>query len=192
MVLTFTGSLSVAEAGRDDVRAMLVGALGCNFAWGVIDGLFYLMAVLAEKDRDLTTFRALADASDDEQAQSALATVLPSGMSELLEHDELNRLRARARAVPLPSRARLHADDWLAAAGVFLLVFVATFPVAVPFVVMQQVPPAMRVSNTIAVTMLFVAGFMYGKVVRRSPLLVGFGMVAIGIIIVGFTIALGG
>ena len=33
MVLTFTGSLSVAEAGRDDVRAMLVGALGCNLAW---------------------------------------------------------------------------------------------------------------------------------------------------------------
>ena len=34
MVLTFTGSLSVAEAGRDDVRAMLIGALGCNLAWG--------------------------------------------------------------------------------------------------------------------------------------------------------------
>jgi hypothetical protein len=33
MVLTFTGSLSVAEAGRDDVRTMLIGALGCNLAW---------------------------------------------------------------------------------------------------------------------------------------------------------------
>ncbi len=39
MVLTFTGSLSVAEAGRDDVRTMLIGALGCNIAWGVIDGV---------------------------------------------------------------------------------------------------------------------------------------------------------
>ena len=28
MVLTFTGSLSIAEAGRDDVRAMLIGAFG--------------------------------------------------------------------------------------------------------------------------------------------------------------------
>ena len=37
MVLTFTGSLSVAEAGRDDVRTMLIGALGCNLAWGIID-----------------------------------------------------------------------------------------------------------------------------------------------------------
>ena len=30
MVLTFTGSLSVADAGRDDIRAMLIGAIGCN------------------------------------------------------------------------------------------------------------------------------------------------------------------
>src|SRR4030095_1819511 len=30
MVLTFTGSLSVAEAGRDDVRTMLICALGCE------------------------------------------------------------------------------------------------------------------------------------------------------------------
>ena len=49
MVLTFTGSLSVAEAGREDVRAMLIGALGCNLAWGAIDGLFYLMGCLARK-----------------------------------------------------------------------------------------------------------------------------------------------
>ena len=43
MVLTFTGSLSIAEAGRDDIRAMLIGALGCNIAWGMIDAIFYLM-----------------------------------------------------------------------------------------------------------------------------------------------------
>ena len=41
MVLTFTCSLSIAEAGRDDVRTMLIGALGCNLAWGIIDGVFY-------------------------------------------------------------------------------------------------------------------------------------------------------
>ena len=49
MVLTFTGSLSVAEADRDDVRTMLIGALGCNLAWGIIDGVLYLMGSLAEK-----------------------------------------------------------------------------------------------------------------------------------------------
>ena len=53
MVLTFTGSLSVAEAGRDDVRTMLIGALGCNLAWGIIDGILYLMGCLSEQGRGI-------------------------------------------------------------------------------------------------------------------------------------------
>jgi hypothetical protein len=46
MVLTFTGSLSVAEAGRDDVRTMLIGALGCNLAWGIIDLIAIFVALI--------------------------------------------------------------------------------------------------------------------------------------------------
>ena len=52
MVLTFTGSLSVAEADRAEVRTMLIGALGCNIAWGIIDGILYLMGCLADKGRE--------------------------------------------------------------------------------------------------------------------------------------------
>ena len=59
MVLTFTGSLSVAEAGRDDVRTMLIGALGCNVAWGIIDAMLYLMGCLAEKGQGLMTYLAV-------------------------------------------------------------------------------------------------------------------------------------
>src|SRR5438477_12695870 len=69
MVLTFTGSLSVAEAGRDDVRTMLIGALGCNLAWGIIDGALYLMVCLADKGRAMVTFRAVRKAADPKEAQ---------------------------------------------------------------------------------------------------------------------------
>jgi len=63
MVLTFTGALSVAEAGRADVREMLIGALGCNLAWGLIDAVFYLMGVLADKGRRLATLRTVRGAA---------------------------------------------------------------------------------------------------------------------------------
>jgi hypothetical protein len=72
MVLTFTGSLSVAEAGRDDVRTMLVGALGCNLAWGIIDGVLYLMGSLGEKGRALLAFRAVRKAADPKQARHVM------------------------------------------------------------------------------------------------------------------------
>lgn len=39
MVLTFTGTLSAATAGREDVRIMLLAAIGCNAAWGIVDGV---------------------------------------------------------------------------------------------------------------------------------------------------------
>src|SRR5258705_13962812 len=77
MVLTFTGSLSVAEAGRDDVRTMLIGALGCNIAWGVIDALLYLMGGLASRGRDLAVLRALRGAADPPPTQQAIALVVP-------------------------------------------------------------------------------------------------------------------
>ena len=64
MVLTFTGSLSVADAGRDDVRTMLIGALGCNVAWGIIDAMLYLMGRLADKGQSLMTYLAVRRTTD--------------------------------------------------------------------------------------------------------------------------------
>src|SRR6188768_559963 len=92
MVLTFTGSLSIAEAGRDDVRAMLIGALGCNIAWGIIDGVLYLMGCLAEKGRDLATYRAVMQASDPMQAHRLIADALPPVLASVVRPDEIDRM----------------------------------------------------------------------------------------------------
>src|SRR6478672_7118561 len=77
MVLTFTGSLSVADAGRDDVRAMLIGALGCNIAWGIIDAVFYLMGCLADKGDSIRTFLVARRTTDAQEARSLVADILP-------------------------------------------------------------------------------------------------------------------
>src|SRR3954465_6755461 len=124
MVLTFTGSLSVAEAGRDDVRTMLIGALGCNLAWGIIDGVLYLMGCLAEKGRGLQAFRAVRKASDPRESQRLIAEALPSVIASILQPAELETMSRRLRELPEPpTHGRLHRDDWLGAGGVFLLVF---------------------------------------------------------------------
>ena len=64
MVLTFTGSLSVAEADRAEIRTMLIGALGCNLAWGIIDAVLYVMGSLSDKGSGLLTFRAVRQTTD--------------------------------------------------------------------------------------------------------------------------------
>jgi len=193
MVLTFTGSLSVAEAGRDDVRTMLIGALGCNLAWGIIDGVLYLMGCLAEKGRGLLAFRAVRKTTDPRQAQRLIADALPPVITSILQPAELDTMSRRLKDLPEPpEQARLHSDDWLGAVGVFLLVFLCTFPVVIPFIFMHNAGPALRVSNAIAIVMLFLTGYAFGRMTGRHPWLVGISMVVLGLILVGLTIALGG
>ena len=193
MVLAFTGSLSVAEAGRDDVRAMLIGALGCNLAWGIIDAVLYLMGSLAEKGQGLRTFRAVRKATDPKQAHRLIADALPSVVASILEPAELETMHQRLKQLPEPpERARLRKGDWLGAIGVFLLVFLSTFPVVIPFIFMPNAGPALRVSNAIAVVMLFITGYAFGRITGRHPWGFGIAMVVLGAILVGLTMALGG
>jgi len=192
MVLTFTGSLSVAEAGRDGVRVMLVGALGCNLAWGIIDAILYLMGCRAERARQLMTFRAVR-AGSPEQARLLLAGALPPAVASILEPAELESMRARLTQLPEPpARAHLQRDDWLGAAGVLLLVFLSTFPVVIPFIFMRNAVPALRVSNVVAIALLFMTGYAFGRLTGRHPVVVGVSMVVLGAVLVGITMALGG
>jgi len=192
MVLTFTGSLSIADSGRDDVRAMLIGALGCNLAWGIIDGVFYLMGSLAERARQLATFRAVRNAGSPEEARQIIVDALPPIVASNVDPHEFEGLRARLAKLPEPPVERLRRDDWLGAVGVFLLVFLSTFPVTIPFMLMSNLVPALRVSNAIAIALLFATGYAFGRLTGRRPAVMGVEMVVLGSVLVGLTIALGG
>jgi hypothetical protein len=193
MVLTFTGSLSVAEAGREDVRAMLIGALGCNIAWGVIDAILYLMGCIAEKGRGLSTLKAVRAATDPQEAQRRIAGALPPLVASVLEPAELANIHRRLMQLPAPPPgARLSKDEWLGALGVFIIVFLSTFPVAIPFLFMRELGLALRASNAIAIVMLFLLGHAFGTLSGRRPWLFGIAMVVVGVFLVGMTMALGG
>ena len=80
----------------------------------------------------------------------------------------------------------------MGAVGVFLLVFLSTFPVVIPFLFMRNAVPALRVSNAIAIALLFLAGYAFGRMTGRRPMRAGIAMVILGSILVGVTITLGG
>lgn len=193
MVLTFTCSLSVAEAGRDDVRTMLIGALGCNLAWGIIDGVFFMMGSLAEKGGNLQRLLALRGSADAAAGRQILTDALPPLVVSVMQPAELDAIQGRLRALPGPmSPAKLDGKDWLGALAVLLLVFLSTFPVAIPFLLMDEAKPALRASNAVAIGLLFIAGYAYGHCIGRKPWLTGIGMVVLGASLVAMAIPLGG
>src|SRR5262249_2322391 len=167
MVLTFTGSLSIAQAGRDDVRAMLIGAFGCNIAWGVIDAILFLMTVLAERSEGLKAWQTVRTSNPD-AGSKAIADALPPVIASLLTRDELESLRGRLHALPDPGhRSHLDRASWLGALSVFILVVVTTFPVVLPFFFIRDAVRALRVSNVVAIVMLFIVGFLFARLTDR-------------------------
>ena len=193
MVLTFTGSLSIAEAGRDDVRTMLIGALGCNFAWGLIDAILFLMAALAERTESLRAWRAVRSSGSAAAGREAVAEAMSPVIASVLTPDELESVRGRVHALPdPPTRGHLDRAVWRAAVSVFVLVVITTFPVVVPFFFVGEARLALRFSNAIAVAMLFIVGFAFARLTGRNAWVFGVGMIVLGAALVSLTMALGG
>ncbi|MBN8249431.1 MAG: VIT family protein, partial [Verrucomicrobia bacterium] len=103
MALTITGSLSVADAGRNEVRTMWIGALGCNLAWGLIDGIMYLMACLAERAQTLRTAHGIRRARSAEAAHQLIAAALPPAAVAVLRPEDLERIRRHVLESPEPA-----------------------------------------------------------------------------------------
>jgi VIT1/CCC1 family predicted Fe2+/Mn2+ transporter len=71
-------------------------------------------------------------------------------------------------------------------------VFLITFPVVIPFVFMQETARALRVSNFVALALLFLTGYAFGRCAGLRPAGTGIIMVVLGSVLVAVTIALGG
>lgn len=193
MVLTFTGTLSVASAGQDEVRTMLIAAIGCNMAWGFVDGVMYVLRSLVDRGRKAAAVRVVRSLASPPQAHRMIAEEM-GPLAQTLQPAELERVRLALLALPASDVGppRVTARDLRGAVGVFLLVFCSTFPVVLPFVFFDNLHRAMRVSGAIALAMLFVCGHGWGRYAGMRPALSGTVMMLLGVVIQAIVIALGG
>src|SRR5215467_6311526 len=76
MAVTIVGSLSIATAGRSEVRTVMVAALGCNLAWGLVDAVMYLVRTLTERTRN-RVLRARIAGADAQSARRIIESTLP-------------------------------------------------------------------------------------------------------------------
>ena len=191
MALTFTGSLSVATDGRGEIRTMMLAALGCNLAWGLTDAVMYLVRTLTERHRKIALLRRIHAAREEAEAHALIADELPPRLIAGAAADVLEPLRRRLAGVPVPP-ATLGAQDFRAAFGIFVLVVLATFPVVIPFLFVQETALALRLSNALAVATLFACGYALGRHAGGTPWRFGLGLAAVGVALTAAIMALGG
>ena len=192
MALTFVGAVSVAESGRAELRTMFISALGCNIAWGLVDAVMYVVRAITARGRSLTLVTAVR-AAHPEAGRRLIRASLSPVVATLVTDAALEDMRGGMLALPhVPDRPRLEPRDGLAALAIFLIVVASTFPVVLPFAVLQDVGVAKTASRVIALLMLFAGGLALGRHAGYGSWKVGLMMAGLGAALVAAVMALGG
>jgi hypothetical protein len=193
MVLTFTCSISAATGGEEELSTILWSALGCNVAWGFVDALMYLFSILLERGEAFASIRNIRNAVTEESGHSAVTEALPPLVAQILKKEHIAHISTELKNLPEPPvKVFLTLHDVIQAVKIFVLVFLSTFPVTIPFIFIDNVHVAIRVSNGIALILLFLFGVYLGKQTSRNRVIMGVAFSLIGFILVFVTMALGG
>lgn len=193
MVLTFTCSISAATGGEEELSTILWSALGCNVAWGFVDALMYLFSILLERGEAFATIRNIRNATSEESAHNAVTDALPPLVAKILKKEHITFISNELKNLPEPpTKVFLTMHDVFQAVKIFVLVFLSTFPVTIPFIFIDKVHVAIRVSNAVALILLFLFGVYLGKQTSRSRVIMGVAFALIGSVLVSVTMALGG
>jgi len=193
MAMSFIGSISVATDGQEEVRTLLVAALGCNLAWGLVDAVMHLVGTKTQKRRNRALLEKLHGSKDADAGRELIADELSGPMAESLGAEGLELMRQRLAAAPLTlSRARLTGRDFGDAVIVFLLVVLSTFPLVIPFMLIDDTARALLWSRLTALVMLFLAGALLARYSHGNIWLNGLAMAGIGALLMAAIMALGG
>ena len=194
MALGFTASVRLGLDEADN-RDLFLGILGCNLAWAIVDGVMYVLTELFERGRRARLIREVRAARSDEEAIAHIASEVDARLGLVESAPELEKfhrwmLELVRRGEPVvPS---IHRDDLLGGVAVGLVIVLATLPVVVPFLLVPNPDIAVRVSNTVALVLLFLLGMSWGRMVGGRPWHIGASLTGVGIVLVLITIALGG
>ena len=196
MVLTSTLGAGIEVQGdRTATRELLIAALGCNAAWGIIDAALYLMGRLSERGRLHRLVRKIQAAPGSEQALALVDRELDERIPAIVRPEVRLALDAhvldRVREMKL-EKNRLTADDAWAGLAVFWLVFLTALPAVLPFLVFGDAQIAMRASNALLVGLLFCVGWWWAAYTGASRWGTSLFIGLLGTALVAVAIALGG
>jgi len=197
MTLTFTlaAGIVIQEEGREGAREMLIGILGCNLAWGIIDGVLYVLGQVFDRGRIRRIgFHVRQSASDDE-ARRMVADELDETLVPMADESSRRNLYSsivdRVRSTPIaPNPVRR--EDVMGGLAAAWLVFSCSFPAVLPFLFLDDPHVALRVSNVILIALLFFVGWRAALHTLVKPWLAGLTFMLVGVLLVALAIPLGG
>jgi len=193
MTLTFTCSIGIANTKNTEIRQLIIGAISCNIAWGLVDAIGYIVSTIVQRSRNRTILNSVLTTSDADKARKDISDSLPPSIASVLEAADLEQIRKKLANLPDSAlQVRLTTRHLKKSLMIFLLMFISTFPIVIPFIFIRDTQLALRISNMIAIVLIFLCGWSLAKYVGSNKWLMSFGMTLVGVVLVLITIALGG
>lgn len=194
MVLSFT---TTTNAAFTDItpQQLLIAVLGCNTAWGIVDGVTYILGNLLTRAHANRSLRRLQEARDAGEAGREINALIGEHIQEFISPEnrrEMQKWIHEGAMWATPQPVKVTRDDIFTAIACFMIVFLATLPLAIPFMFITDKTLALRISNTLALGLLFFMGYHWAASVGVSRAKVGLSMLFIGAVLVAITVALGG
>jgi hypothetical protein len=196
MVLIFTlGAGSLVAEGEDATRDMLLSALGCNLAWGIIQAWMYVIDCVYARSHNVRLIRLVQQSASAEEAIELLRDELDEELEPVTSEEGRTRLYqdiySRTKSSPLPW-SKITRHDLYGAIFVFVLVMATAIPALMPFLVIGNLRLALRVSNGILVGLLFFTGFHWAEQTNTNRWKAGLVIMLCGVALVVLAETLGG
>lgn len=202
ILLTFTlafriFNLSSGEAVSSEyVNELLIGAFLAILAWGVIDGIVYVLTEVFERGEKHRILLYIESADTPEEAVEAIADELDFILEPITSENQRQSLYAEILEHlhgSAPQPVRLKRADLTGGAASVLVAVLAVLPSLAPFILFRNDHDlAIRVSNIVSFAVLFYSGYEWGKYTGTNPLKTGFLLVAVGVLLVAIAIPFGG
>lgn len=196
MALTVTVGARLLSERADIVGVELALALlGCNVAWGVIDGAFYLLGALFSRNRRVQFVKRLQAATDETQALAAVKDEFDLLGEPPMRAEDKAKLHASLLQLfqhAGTARAQLRADDWIAAVLIAFLVSATAIPGLIPLLLIQDGFVALHVANVLQIGLLFFTGYWWAHYSGGNRWLVGMAIALLGTALVLLAVPLGG
>jgi hypothetical protein len=193
MVLVLIGYLKLSLA-QDDIefkKLMMLVPLGCNAAWGIIDGIMYVLVNLRERGNKSKLLSLIKSAKNQTDAMALVRKEFGFAFFDLLNQDTQKNiyeeiLKGVTNATIVKPKG-ISKNDLRLVLKTFLIVLSSGVPIVIPFFFLNDVWLAIRISHIIGLVMLFCIGYWWAKFASRHRIRSAIGLTILGVVIVGMT-----
>ena len=196
MTLGFTlGAGLIVQEGQDAIKQVILGILGCNVAWGLVDGAMYIVSSMFDRSRKARLLQLIQQSTNDEDSLAIVGRELDPSLEPFATEKERRQLyqSVLVRLKNLaPQRNHLKKEDILGAVATFWLTFVFAIPAVAPFLIFTDRFVALRVSDMLLLSLLFLVGYHLGRALHTNPWILGSIVFLVGLVCVAIVVTLGG